>query len=199
MLANTSLTDPSPVVGLLEQCKIFGVGVTKVLKWKQKSEQKLAVEIDDLFFSLQATQHLIHRSTLFGRDAYGVTDCVLKCLWTRLTTEIIYLIYMTIELLLSCICYFLQELSSEGRPNARRILVVITDKKSTSDLKDVTKEGQELEMEDIRVIPVALGGEADLNELQKITPWLDDIIETDKDDNPYTVAVKILTIGLKGG
>ena len=54
-------------------------------------------------------------------------------------------------------------------------------------------------MEDIRVIPVAIGGEADLNELQKITPWLDDIIETDKDDNPYTVAVKILTIGLKGG
>ena len=53
-------------------------------------------------------------------------------------------------------------------------------------------------MEDTRVIPVAVGDEADLNELQKITPWLDDIIETEKDDNPYKVAVKILLTALKG-
>ena len=53
-------------------------------------------------------------------------------------------------------------------------------------------------MEDIRVIPVAIGGEADLFEMQKITPWLDDIIETDKDENPYTIAVKILLTGLEG-
>ena len=77
-------------------------------------------------------------------------------------------------------------------------MVVLTDKRSTSDLKDVSNEGKELEMEDVRVIPVAIGDEADLNELQKITPWLDDIIESDNDDNPYKVAEKILKTGLEG-
>lgn len=63
---------------------------------------------------------------------------------------------------------------------------------------DVNNQGKELEQQDIRVIPVALGNEADLNELQKITPWLDDILKTDKDDNPYKVAETILKTGLKG-
>ena len=75
---------------------------------------------------------------------------------------------------------------------------MITDKKSTSKLMDLTSEGQDLEEQDVRVIPVALGNEPDLNELQKITPWLDDILEIDKDDNPYKVADTILKIGLKG-
>lgn len=94
--------------------------------------------------------------------------------------------------------YSLQEFSSGGRQNARKILVVITDKRSTSKLMDLTSEGLDLEEQDIRVIPVALGNEADSNELQKITPWLDDILEIDKDDNPYEVAEIILEIGLKG-
>lgn len=74
---------------------------------------------------------------------------------------------------------------------------MITDKRSTSRLMDLTSEGLDLEQQDIRVIPVALGNEADLNELQKITPWLDDILEIDNDDNPYKVAETILKIGLK--
>jgi len=92
----------------------------------------------------------------------------------------------------------LQEFTSGGRQNARKILVVITDKRSTSKLMDITSKGQNLEEQDIRVIPVALGNEADLNEMQKVTPWLDDILEIDKDDNPYEVAETILKIGLKG-
>ena len=77
-------------------------------------------------------------------------------------------------------------------------MVVITDKRSNSNLKGVTNQGIELEQQNIRVIPVALGNEADLNELQKITPWLDDILEIDKDDNPYKVAETILKTGLEG-
>ena len=92
----------------------------------------------------------------------------------------------------------MQEFTSGGRPNAKKILVVITDKRSTSKFMDLTSEGMDLEQQDIRVIPVALGNEADVNELQKITPWLDDILEIDKDDNPYKVAETILKIGLKG-
>lgn len=53
-------------------------------------------------------------------------------------------------------------------------------------------------MEDIRVIPVAMGSDADVYELQKISPWIDDIVETDKDDNPFKIAKKILVNGLKG-
>lgn len=92
----------------------------------------------------------------------------------------------------------MQEFVLLGRPNSRKILVVITDKRSTSEISDVTKAARILEQEDVRVIPVALGNEADVNELQKITPWLDDIIETDKDSNPYKVAEVILKIGLEG-
>lgn len=75
---------------------------------------------------------------------------------------------------------------------------MITDETSSSDLSNVTMEGRELEMENIRVIPVAVGDGADFNELQKTTPWLDDIIETDNHENPYKIAVKILQTGLKG-
>ena len=53
-------------------------------------------------------------------------------------------------------------------------------------------------MEDIRVIPVAMGSDADVYELQKITPWIDDIVDTDKNDNPFKIAEKILMNGLKG-
>ena len=53
-------------------------------------------------------------------------------------------------------------------------------------------------MEDIRVIPVAMGSDADVYELQKITPWIDDIVDTDKEDNPFKIAEKILMNGLKG-
>lgn len=74
----------------------------------------------------------------------------------------------------------------------------MSDKRSTSDLKNITNEAEDLEMEDIRVIPVPIGGEADLFEMQKITPWFDDMIETDKDENPYKIAVKILLTGLEG-
>ena len=76
--------------------------------------------------------------------------------------------------------------------------MVIADERSDSNLGNVTNEARDLETEDIKVTPVALGSDGDVFELQKITPWLDDVIETDNDDNPFEVAEKILRNGLKG-
>ena len=76
--------------------------------------------------------------------------------------------------------------------------MVIADKRSASNQENVTNEAKDLETEDVRVIPVAMGSDADVYELQKITPWLDDIIETDKDENPFEVVEKILGTGFTG-
>ena len=48
------------------------------------------------------------------------------------------------------------------------------------------------------MIPVGLGKEADLNELQKTTPWKDDVLAAEKNEDPFKIAEKILKTGLTG-
>ena len=56
------------------------------------------------------------------------------------------------------------------RPNARKVLVVIVDKKSTSTLDELRRGAKRLEEDEIKVIPVAIGDEVDHAELEEITP-----------------------------
>ena len=84
-----------------------------------------------------------------------------------------------------------------ARPGAKQVLIVLTDKKSTSSEEVIKTSARLLEDKNIRVIPVAVGGEADPDELRIITPYKGDVIKTKKDREPWRLAreiiIKILT------
>ena len=56
-----------------------------------------------------------------------------------------------------------------ARPGVRRVLVVITDKKSDSSLDELREKASLLDMAKVKVIPVGLGEEVDNTELEILT------------------------------
>lgn len=60
--------------------------------------------------------------------------------------------------------------NSIGRSNARKILVIITDIKSTSALVDSGKIGKLLEEDGVSVVAVGIGDQVDHKELEAIVP-----------------------------
>jgi len=84
-----------------------------------------------------------------------------------------------------------------ARPGAKQVLIVLTDKKSKSSEEVIKTSARLLEDKDIRVIPVAVGSEADPEELRSITPYKRDVIKAKKDKEPWRLAreiiIKILT------
>ena len=87
---------------------------------------------------------------------------------------------------------------TKGRPNAKRVLVVITDKKSSSSLNEVENQAKFLEEDDIKVIPVALGTESHLPELTVTTPNKENLVDIDEGDDPDETAAIIMLKILKG-
>ena len=71
-------------------------------------------------------------------------------------------------------------------------MVIIIDNKSDNTEEEVRQAAVRLENEKIRVIPVALGREADIPELTNATLDKDDVIKTDKDDDPEKIADEII-------
>ena len=70
--------------------------------------------------------------------------------------------------------------------------MVIIDKKSDSAEDEIIRAAELLEKNKIRVIPVALGGEADVPELTNATLDYRDVIKADRKDDPEKVADEIL-------
>ena len=87
---------------------------------------------------------------------------------------------------------------TQGRPNAKKVLVIIADKKSSSSLNNVANQAKFLEEDDIKVIPVALGSESDIPELSTTTPNKENLVDVDEGDDPDVTAEIILLKILKG-
>lgn len=87
---------------------------------------------------------------------------------------------------------------TQGRPNAKKVLVIIADEKSSSSLTNVKNQAKFLEEDDIKVIPVALGTESDLPELSTTTPNKENLVDVDEGDDPDVTAEIILLKVLKG-
>jgi len=73
--------------------------------------------------------------------------------------------------------------SSSARESAQKVFVLIADRKSTSSLSDVVPEVKALEEMDVTVIPVGIGSEVDIKELQELTPNISDVINTSAIDD----------------
>ena len=72
------------------------------------------------------------------------------------------------------------------------MLVVITDQTSESTEDEIKQATLLLENNNIRVIPVALGSEADINELSNATFDEDDVVKAERTDDPENVADEII-------
>lgn len=76
--------------------------------------------------------------------------------------------------------------------------MVIMDQRSASDQKRVKINAKPLWEDDVEVIPVSFGSEADRNELSQITPHLGNLILVDISNNTNSVAEKIMDKVRKG-
>lgn len=83
-----------------------------------------------------------------------------------------------------------------GRPNARKVLVVISDKASGSTYNDVKSEAGLLKEEDIVLISVVIGQEADAKELIDFTPF--NVTKTTAEEDPKELAKEIMVLVLTG-
>ena len=72
------------------------------------------------------------------------------------------------------------------------------DKRSASDHKQVKINAKSLREDDVEVIPVSFGSEADRNELSQITPHSGNLILVDLSNNTNSVAEKIMDKVRKG-
>ena len=88
--------------------------------------------------------------------------------------------------------------SEVARPGVKKVLVVITDEKSTSSQENVKKALVPLEEQKVKIVPVAVGSSADPNELERITSNRGYLIETKRELDPDTTAEKIMVKVLKG-
>lgn len=88
--------------------------------------------------------------------------------------------------------------AAKSRPNAKNVLVVITDKKSDSRGEDLKKEAINLQPDDIKVIAVALGEESDKHELDILTPDQGEVIDANSTDGAKKTAEEIMEKALQG-
>ena len=72
------------------------------------------------------------------------------------------------------------------------MLVVISDQTSESTEHEIKQATLLLENNSIRVIPVALGSEADIKELSNATFDEDDVVKAERTDDPENVADEII-------
>lgn len=84
------------------------------------------------------------------------------------------------------------------RPNARKALVVIVDRRSGASEADIKSAARPLEANNVRVVPVAIGPEADQVQLSVATPEKDNLIQATKTDRPDNLGKKIMVVVLKG-
>lgn len=88
--------------------------------------------------------------------------------------------------------------SESTSPDVKKVLVVITDKKSTSRPEDLKKAVMPLEDGGVKIVPVAVGSSADPSELEGITSNRGYLIETQRELDPDETAEKIMNKVLKG-
>lgn len=79
-----------------------------------------------------------------------------------------------------------------ARVGAKRILVVMVDNRSGSTEGDILRLARILEDEDVKVIPVAIGSAVKRGELEKTTPYKDNIVDAPEKETPESLGKKIV-------
>ena len=87
---------------------------------------------------------------------------------------------------------------SVTRPNARKVLVVITDNESGLEAGDIVAEVKPLEERKVRVIAVAVGDAADQQELESVASDNRDVLTVPTSVEPNTLSKDIIVLVLTG-
>lgn len=85
-----------------------------------------------------------------------------------------------------------------ARPNAKKVLAVIMDKKSINDLSEIKEAVKMLEDDDIQIVPVGVGPNVAEEEVESITSNKQNIITADKDGDPSGVGEEIIDKIIQG-
>lgn len=87
---------------------------------------------------------------------------------------------------------------SSPRPEAKRVLILVTDTQSDSNIEDVKSSAESLWESRIKVIPVAFGPEAQPGEIKVTTVDEDDLIDALNNNNTDGIAKEIIDKALAG-
>ena len=79
-----------------------------------------------------------------------------------------------------------------NRPNARNVLVLFIDKQSSTSPGDIIRAARPLEEDRVKVIPVAIGNEVNLGELDHVTPEKGNLITGRNDEDPGRFGDRIM-------
>ena len=88
--------------------------------------------------------------------------------------------------------------NADERPNARKVLVVIVDEKSTSTFDELKRGAKRLEEDEIKVIPVAIGDEVDHAELEEMTPEKANMVNASTDIYVIDLKTRIMNKVFEG-
>ena len=91
-----------------------------------------------------------------------------------------------------------KQFESHARPNAKKVLVVMIDRKSTSSPVDVKLKAKPFEHTGVHVIAISVGNETDPKELGEITPSKRNLIIANKTDTPKRLSEEIIDKVLEG-
>ena len=89
-------------------------------------------------------------------------------------------------------------LLKEGRPNAKKVLVVISDKRSSSLDSEIRNEIKPLQDNDVVIIPVALGNEADERQLKLLIDAESSLVLVKTTDDTTDIKDKLMVVVFKG-
>lgn len=84
------------------------------------------------------------------------------------------------------------------RPEAKRVLVLVTDKRSDSTIEDVEGAAADLWKARVKIIPVAFGRDGDQEEMKAISSEKDNVMDVPDTNYPDTVAEEIMEKVLEG-
>ena len=87
------------------------------------------------------------------------------------------------------------------RPNAKKVLVIIIDKKASDTQEEIQGALKPLKEDNVKVVPVAVGPDVDVDQLKNTTSAEGYLVEADKTTTPTKLAKDIMdkvTSGIKG-
>lgn len=85
-----------------------------------------------------------------------------------------------------------RNLFGKSRPKAHKVLVIVTDKRSSSSDQDIRKAVDDLERKNVKIITLGIGKEVDIPRLDKLSPKSNDTISAKGDEDPKKLGQEIV-------
>lgn len=92
----------------------------------------------------------------------------------------------------------IQAFQLSARPDARKVVVILTDTFPPKVPELVKTVARDIELDDVKIVPVPVGTDADETAMKSISPYKDVLVKADRDSEPKELAEKIMDKVIKG-